>query len=336
MTQSPKVISRAAVIGASAAAAAAAALARVLPALAALERSTIRLGLSTSDATFLPIYIGLARTYKAEGLDVSLFGFRGDAESMQALAGDSIDISGCSLTALIAMISAGQPVMGFYSGFYQAPFAWLAVQDVKSWADLKGKTMGVSTFGSGTDALTRYVLRKHGLVPEKDVQMMQSGGSANALPSLRAGRLGAAILTAPFKWQAQDDGMTVLGTQVHDVAPQWPINMLVAKKRFLDENPNAMLAFLRAHVSAIRIARADKAFAVRVLTDQIKLAPAYVGRAYDEDMPGFGERGTLPDRGMPEFWTISEANGDVKAPWPSAQFLDDRYIRTFARWAPKA
>src|SRR6202040_405838 len=110
-----------------------------------------------------------------------------------------------------------------------------------------------------TDQLTRYVLRKHGLKPETDVAIMQAGPSATSLQLLRSGRLMAAIQSAPTKWVAQDLGLTVLGTQEQEIAPQWPKHTFVARSKVLDENPETMRAFLRAHVAAIRLARADRA-----------------------------------------------------------------------------
>lgn len=59
--------------------------------------------------------------------------------------------------------------------------------------DIKGKRFGVSTYGSLTDALTRYAVRQAGLDPEKDVQILQVGGSANALAAMQSGQIDASI-----------------------------------------------------------------------------------------------------------------------------------------------
>ena len=142
-----------------------------LPALGAYpppEQTSVKVGLSVSAMSFLPVYVAYARTWKAQGLDVQLLQFRGDAESAQALAGGSIDVMVGSLNGLINMINANQPVMGFYSGFHEADFSFIARPDIKRWSDMKGKSMGISTYGSLTDALTRYALRRNKLgVPEK-------------------------------------------------------------------------------------------------------------------------------------------------------------------------
>jgi NitT/TauT family transport system substrate-binding protein len=300
-----------------------------------IEKPKLTLGLAVPAASFLPVYLAAARTWKEQGLSVEIVSFRGDAEVSQAMAGGSLDLSLQSLDGLINLINANQPVKGFYAGFHQADFAWLAQPAIKTWADLKGGTIGVSTFGSLTDQLTRYVLHKHGLKPETDVRVMQAGPSATSIQLLRSGRLLAAIQSAPTKWVAEDLGLTVLGTQVSEIAPQWPKHAFVARTKFLDDNPQTLRAFLRAHVAAIRLAHADRDLAVKVLVDQVKYQPAYAARAYDENLPSFDEQGRLPDdKYMDIFWSILTEAGTVKEAWPTSRLLDGRFIGTFAEWAP--
>jgi NitT/TauT family transport system substrate-binding protein len=329
-------LSRRHLLSAGAATLAGASLARLAPVLAApigpLEKPKLTLGLAVDGSNFAAVYIAAARLWKEMGLNIEMTSFRGDAEVAQALAGDSVDISLQSYQGLVNLISANQPVIGFYAGFWQADFAWLAQPAIKGWADLKGQAVGVSTFGSLTDQLTRYALKRHGLEPGKDVQIMQAGPSSSSYQALKSGRLTAAIQSAPYKWIGEDNGLTVLGTQVKDIGPTWPKNLFVAKQSFLDKNPNWVKAFLRAHVAGIRVARADRAFTVKVLMDRLKYAETYAARAYDELIEGYDERGRFPD--MKVFWDITVASGDVKEPWPNSKLLDDRFIKSFDEWAP--
>jgi len=305
--------------------------ARAAP-LGPLERSRLTLGIPLDAASFTPVYVAAARTFKPRGLDVELVSFRGDAEVAQALAGDSIDLSLQSLDGLINLINAGQPVRGFYAGFHQSDFAWLAQRQIKQWKDLKGGTAGVSTYGSLTDQLTRYMLKRNGLAPEKDVQIVQAGTTASLLAALKTGRLTLAILSAPFKWMAQEAGFTALGTQM-DIAPQWPKHAYLAKTRFIDDNPNTLRAFLRAHVEALRLARADASGTVDILVERLKWTRDYAQRAYAEVMPAYDERGRLPDAHMDVFWSIEIAGGTVTQAWPDAKLIDDRFIKSFAEWS---
>jgi NitT/TauT family transport system substrate-binding protein len=302
--------------------------------LAGIEKPTLTVGFAVDGTSFCIPYVAAARFWKEEGLDVQDSVFRGDSEVAQALAGDSIDISLQSFDGAINLANAGQGTRAFYAGFYQADFAWMAKPEIRSWADLKGGSMGISTFGSITDALTRHALRKHDLQPERDVQMIQAGGSASGFQALKAGRLSACILNAPFKWIAADAGFVELGNQAKEIAPQWPKHAIVAKQSFLDKYPQTVKSFLRAHVRACRLAKSDRAFTVQVLIDRLKYERRYAERAYDEVVPAMNERGTLPAAAMDVFWQIKMADGSVKERWPDSELLDDRFIKSFDEWAP--
>jgi NitT/TauT family transport system substrate-binding protein len=303
---------------------------------ASAANATLTMGTAVDSPTQLPVYIALKQLYAQHGVDVSLLSFRGDTEVAQALAGGSVDVALASSTGLLNLVTANQGVIGFYAGFNQADFAWLAQPEIKTWADLKGKTVGVSTFGSLTDLITRYTLRKHHLEPEKDVQIVQGGGSPSAYQAMRSKRLACAILTAPFKWQAQDEGFNVLGTQSAEVSQSWPKHFFMAKQSLIDAKPDMLKSLLSAHVAAIHLARSQPQAAVQTLVDRLKYEPKYAERAYQEAMPGYDDRGHLPDKAMALFWQLSIAQGIVKAPLPEKQMLDRRFIDTYASWAPKA
>ncbi|HEY2230257.1 MAG TPA: ABC transporter substrate-binding protein [Xanthobacteraceae bacterium] len=305
---------------------------RALPApLGPIEKPRLTLGIPLDAASFTPVYVAAARTWKPQGLAIELISFRGDAEVAQALAGDSIDISLQSFDGLINLINAGQPVRGFYAGFHQSDFAWFAQPKIKQWQDLKGGTAGVSTYGSLTDQLTRTMLRRNGLAPEKDVAIVQAGTTASMLQALKAGRLALAILSPPFKWMAQEAGFTQLGTQM-EIAPLWPKHAFLAKTKFIDGNPNTLRAFLRAHVAALRLARAQPALTIGILVERLKWSRAYAERAYEETMPAYDERGSLPDAHMDVFWSIEIAGGTVTEAWPDGRLMDERFIRSFDDW----
>jgi ABC-type nitrate/sulfonate/bicarbonate transport system substrate-binding protein len=302
---------------------------------AALERSKLIAAIPVDAASFLPIYLAAGRTWKQQGLDIELTAFRGDAEVSQALSGGSIDFSIQSADGLINMLNAGQAVIAFYAGFHQSDYAWLSQPAIKTWDALKGKTAGVSTFGSATDQLTRYALRRHGLVPGKDIQIVQAGPPASIAQALKAERLAVGILAPPMNWMVADAGFNILGSQGQEIAAQWPKHVFVAKKEFLDRNPNTVRAILRAQVAAIRLARADRDLVIATYMERLKFQNSYAERAYDAIVPFYDERGLLPDeKSMEVFWSLQIERGEATEPWPSTRILDNRFIETFADWAP--
>ena len=303
-------------------------------AIGPLEVRKIRFGLPVPATSFLPVLVAAEKTWKELGLEIELLFFRGDAEVAQALAGGSIDMSCQSVDGLINLVESGQPIIGFYAGFYQADFSWAAQPALKSWKDVKGKLFGVSTFGSLTDQLTRYVLVKNGLDPGKDVKIIQAGPAQARMQALKSGRLDCSILSPPDKWVAEESGLTMLGTQARDVAPEWPKHAYLTSRAFIERNPNTIKTVLRGHVLALRFARANPEATAVILVKQLKFSEKYGLKAYHEVIDGYDERGQLPRRAMDVYWKIQVESGTVKAALPNEKILDDRFIKSFDEWAP--
>ncbi len=70
-------------------------------------------------------------------------------------------------------------------------------QDVQKPADLKGKRLGISRFGSSSDFSTKVLLRKIGVDP-KDVTILQIGNETQRLVALKSGGIDGSIFNAPF------------------------------------------------------------------------------------------------------------------------------------------
>jgi len=137
------------------------------------EKVELRIGLPDLDAAFLPNWAADQMGYfKEEGfIDVKILGFQGGPPTVQALASGTIDLCVTGLSSLVNTITSGQKFKAFWAGYNMAEFAWYALPKYKSIAETKGGRYGVTRFGSLTDFLTRYVLRRAGLNPEKDVNI---------------------------------------------------------------------------------------------------------------------------------------------------------------------
>jgi NitT/TauT family transport system substrate-binding protein len=299
-----------------------------------LEKTSLKLGIPTNGAHLIPLYIAAERTAREEGLELEIVSLNGDATTAQAVASGSVDVSLLSLNGLVNVISSGHPVKGFYGAARANDTDWYARPDVKIWDDLKGKSLGILAHGGNTDLLTRHALRKHGLEPERDVNLVATGGSANSIAALRAGRVDAAYLVPPFGWQAEAEGYTRLGTRSQEVTPDWPDLVLSTREAFLDEGPNTLRALLRSHVRAVRLIKSDREAAVQSLMNVVKIEQVHADRAYQEVVAGLDEHGKQ-FKEIPVFWELTMAGGEVTEPWAEERFLDRRFIDTFDQWVPR-
>ncbi len=300
-----------------------------------LEKPDVRIGASVGGAGFLPLYVAVDHTWKPAGITGDLYSFRGDSEVGQALAGDALDVACMSLDGLVSLINSKQPVMAVYGGFLTAAFEWVSAPSIKSWKDVKNTSVAVTSFGSMTDEIARDMIKKHGLAPLTDVQIVQGGNPASQLQVLESGRAQAAILAPPWTILAKAQGYTILGTEQKEVATEFPAEVWAAKTQFIDAYPGTLKTILRAHVAAVRLARANPQLASDSLANALKIKPDVARATYDALMPTFDDRGRLPDaKNMALFWGVEQSAGKVTGPWPNSQFLDDRFLKSFSSWAP--
>ncbi len=300
------------------------------------ESADITIGLSVNDSTFLPIYLAEgAGYYKDEGLNVKVLAFRGGSDLTRALVAGSVHVAVAAPTSVLAAINAGEKVKVFYGGFNQAPFFWYAAPSIKTMADVKGKRLGITRFGSSTDALTRFALVAAKLDPNKDVRIIQGGGSGERLAALEANQIDAGIFTWPHNFAAADRGFNLIASQ-SDFMPDFPIQSFFAMQSFIDKNPQTLKGVLRAFVRAVRLAKADKALSTKTLVSRAGLEEAYAARAYDQLIDGWREDGRLAtDEGIKKFFEMAIAAGDVDRTWQASEYWDDRFAASYRDWAPK-
>ncbi len=303
------------------------------PTRAKLEIAELRIGVPDQDPSFLPNWAAEQRGFfKEEGFgDVKVLVFQGNAPTVQALASNTIDMCVASLIGSVNTISAGQKFKAFWAGYNMSDFAWYALPKYKSIADTKGGRYGVSRFGSLTDFLTRYALRKAGLDPEKDVNILQLGGQAQFLAAMSSGQLDAAIFSLPNTYMAAEKGFVKLMSQ-KDLSRDYPTHVIYAKDDFIAKNPNAIKAYVRATTKAMEWIKANPEEAAQMVTKQLKYKIEYSRKAVDDLIPGWYPDGRLPQDGMKVFWDIAVESGETKEPWPNSKWLDDSFLKTQAEW----
>ena len=294
------------------------------------EMAKLTIRLPVPAISFLPVWVADQNGFlKEEGItEVKVLAFRGDADVIQALAAGSVDLNVSSLNGLISSINSGQKFKAFWAGYNMPLFDWYALPKYKSIAETKGGRYGVSKYGGLSDSLTRYVLRSAGLDPEKDVKILQLGGSTEFLAAMGAGQLDAAILSFPQTYMAAEKGFIKLLSQKEQIAPDWPTHLVYTKEEFIAKNPNTIKAFLRATSKAIEWIKANPDEAAKLASKQMKFKVEHCRRGIDEIQDGWYSDGRPPQKGMKIFWEITVQAGDVTEPWPDSKWLDQTFLKT--------
>jgi NitT/TauT family transport system substrate-binding protein len=213
--------------------------------------STVRLGIAGISGTNAHPYVdkqlGLFQKYN---VDVELIAFQGGSQLIQAmLAGDLPLALSEGVTVLASNIKGGN--LFFIGGIVNTfPFTILSKAEIRSPADLRGKKIAISRFGSSSDVAVRSAVERYDLKPDKDVIILQVGGQAERFAALRAGVVDAAIVSPPFNLVGRRLGYNDL-IDMSEAGVAYAHQQIVARKDFLDRQPDLVLRFLRALVEGL-------------------------------------------------------------------------------------
>ncbi|MBI4529100.1 MAG: ABC transporter substrate-binding protein [Deltaproteobacteria bacterium] len=205
-----------------------------------------------------------ANTFEKHGLDVTLVYIPTAPQVVRVmLSGDSpITFTG-GAPVVNANLSGAELV--FIGGVANVPaFYLMALPEIKSIEELRGKTVGVTRFGSSTDFTMRYLLEKHGLQPEKDVTLLQIGGMPELAAAISKRLIVAAPFSSPTNLRARKIGAKVL-VDVARAGVYFPHTSIITTRSYLRTNREIALNFLRGYSEGIQKLITDKTFAKRII-----------------------------------------------------------------------
>lgn len=233
-------------------------------------------------ANAMPSYVAQEKGFFArEGLAVNLTATPNSGFQISSLVSGKFQIASTAIDNLIAY-QEGQgtakldrePDMVAIMGISSAELSMFAVPGVRSIADLKGRELALDSLTTGYAFVLRYLLEKGGLGPD-DVRFVAVGNSRARLQSLRDGKFAAALITEPFTGVARQEGFTLLGEGVSALGG-YQANVRIVNRAWANENPKAVVGYIRALRSAIDwiYDPANRDEAVRILAARVKVDEA--------------------------------------------------------------
>jgi ABC-type nitrate/sulfonate/bicarbonate transport system substrate-binding protein len=227
--------------------------------------------------------------YAAENLTVDFVVTGQSASACQQVLAKAAEIGACSIGDMIqAVESSGAPLIQFY-GEYAAPlnYSIMTKPTVKTWADLKGKTIMVGGPKDNTVYFFRVMARANGL-KDNDYDFEYAGASSARFAALKAGAVDGSILTDPYDAQAEQSGDFKLDTLVPKYvnAGNYGYVIAAARKDWAKDNPDVLSRFIRAELRAVNWVYdpANKAELFSLVGPKANIAQADLERLYQRDV----------------------------------------------------
>ena len=160
---------------------------------------------SSITLTSVPYLVAIEKKFfEKEGLTAQYVVMRSDVAVKGLLTGD-VDYNQ-SVSSVLRAGVAGAPLVTVAGIYNRTFFELIARRDVRSLADLKGKTVGISRYGASTEYALRFGLKANGIDPDKQIKMLAVGEDAARIAGLQNGTLAAIVSQVPANFFAHKVG----------------------------------------------------------------------------------------------------------------------------------
>lgn len=212
--------------------------------------------------------------YEKYGLDVKLVSIAAGSVSLTALLAGNVHLSTDSSSGVVGAVARGAPIVTVSTNGI-LPYQLIALPSVRSPADLKGKIVGSSRVGAGTDFLLRRILSKLGFTLGKDVSLIPTGVSESdkRIQLMFQGKIDATIGEADKVFQFAELGgqkISVLG-QPKDFGVPAPGSELNTTRQVLKDLRPRLKAFFMAYSEAITVGRRNRELVYQVFRKYMRV-----------------------------------------------------------------
>lgn len=258
------------------------AMASIPGALAQNQPAEVIFGELNPTAAEWPIYIAQAQGFFTdEGIKLTVINGGSPPNVINQVATGSVNIADDGTDSEIAAIGRGLPIVIVAPQFAVDPYSLITVPSVKTWADLKGKSVILGTKEDVTAISLGQLAAQQGLKMD-DFNILVAGSTPARYAALLSGNVQGSMLLQPFDLLAEAKGMNVLGS-ANDVLKNWAFTCLVANRSWLAQNGPLAVKFLRAVRRGIQYGYSHQEAAVTTLVQTAHVDPAIAAKAYKLD-----------------------------------------------------
>ncbi|MGH7834206.1 MAG: ABC transporter substrate-binding protein [Candidatus Binatia bacterium] len=273
--------------------------------------------------------LGLFEKY---GLDVNLIYIASGVVSVNALLGGSVDIIAASGSSAIGAAARGAPVV-IIASLGHIAYKLVALPSITNIQGLKGKIVGSSRIGAGTDYALRRLLPKLGLTPGKDVQLIPTGISESdrRLIMMYQGKIDATLATQDnlLQLEARGQKFSVLADLL-EAGVYTTGSDIATSRQLVSKRPRELKAFLMALTEGTWVGRTNKEQANRIYRKYLKVEDPRLLESMHKNYL----LGTIPARPFPNEEAIQNDIDDLSHTYPHlkgkkvGEFLDLSLVKS--------
>jgi ABC-type nitrate/sulfonate/bicarbonate transport system substrate-binding protein len=272
--------------------------------------------------------------FAREGLEVEfLVPIPGGADhQITALHNDSVDVTHVATPFLIRAALGGSDAVAIATEFNNPIYSVIAKPEIATFADLKGKLIGLADEYGTITLSTRKLMALHGLARgEFGVRVVE--GTSGRWACLRRGDCDAVVLGQPQDLTAIEQGYRLLGTSTEAV-PDLLYTVTAVRRWWAEANKEAIVRYVRALSAAFAFIRdpANRGSVARTVMQSTSVPEAIAQRTlalfFEPERGVLPRRGEIDLKGLAQVIAMMGEAGTIKPPLPSPErFVDMQYLR---------
>ena len=204
--------------------------------------------------------------YEKYGIDAELIYISSGPTVVQALLGGDVTGGIAATNAVIAAVLRGAPLVSVVSTANRPYHRFWVRPEIVRIEDLKGKTVGVTRFGSVTDNLTRMVLKRYGL--EGTVAVRQMGGTAEVSAAFQNKQIAGAI-TSSLRVDATVQPKLLM--KLEDLGFEYSMDVIAHSREDLKRSPQVVEGMVRAYTEGVAAMHYQKDRAFKAIAKYARL-----------------------------------------------------------------
>lgn len=230
----------------------------------------INVAFSSISGNMAPLWVTQDKGFfRKNGLDVQVILIESGTTTAQALIAGDISFATLAGPAVIQSNLRGADAVMIAGIVNTLTFQLFTEKGITRPDQFKGKSVGVTRYGSATDFAMRYALDKYGLDANKEVAILQLGNVPALLAALEAGKIQGAMLSAPTSLRAKKMGFPMLA-DLQMLGLEYQHTSVATSRALIKSKPDLARDFMRAYVEGIHYAKTHRKETLDVLAKYLR------------------------------------------------------------------
>src|SRR5207344_578782 len=266
--------------------------------------------------------------FRKNGLDAQLIFVESGSRMVQTLISGDVIAAQVAGAPVIQSNLQGSGVVIIAGLLNTMDYKFVVSRDITRPDQLKGKTVAVSRVGSSSDFATRYALEKYGLIPDKDVAILQIGSQPARFSALETGKIHGVMIAIPLTAKAAKMGLNTLA-DLQMLGLEYQHTSLAVSQNLIKTQPDLVRNVLKSFVEGIHYAKTHRKEAIAILAKYLKTDDAdALQEAYEAELQGL-----IPEKPYPTMKGIQTILREMGVKDPNArsahpeQFVDLSFMK---------